>query len=175
MGSPENNEALAPVLDYPDAMRRAAQETRTYFLTLVAAQRRRIFQVTSVADLMLDHLQNQRRKGRFELYAFVIMPDHLHLLLTPACDISLEKAVQFIKGGFSFLLKGKLDVWERGYNEVQVKNPEQFEAFRTYIEENPVRAHLVPAAAEYQHSSAASLQSVDGCPAWLTADEAIQG
>jgi putative transposase len=156
-------------------MRRAAQETRTYFLTLVTAQRRRIFQVTSIADLMLDHLQNQRGKGRFELYAFVIMPDHLHMLLTPACDVSLEKAVQLIKGGFSFLLKSKLDVWERGYNEVQVKSPEQFETFHTYIEGNPVRARLVPAAGEYQHSSAASRQSVDECPGWLARANAIQG
>jgi putative transposase len=101
-------------------MRRAPQQTRTYFLTFVTAQRRRIFQVTNTADMMSSHLQNQRDKSRIEIYAFVIMPDHLHMLLTPAYDVSLEKAAQFIKGGFSFLLKSKLDVWERGYNEVQV-------------------------------------------------------
>ena len=156
-------------------MRRAAQETRTYFLTLVTAQRRRIFQVTKTADLMLDHLQTQRCKGRCELYAFVIMPDHIHLLLTPSYDISLEKAVQFIKGGFSYLFKSKMDVWERGYNEVQVTTPEQFEAFRTYIEENPVRAWLASVAGEYQHSSAAHPHSVDGCPGWLSRVEVIQG
>lgn len=156
-------------------MRRAPQETRTYFLTLVTAQRRRIFQVTKTADLMLDHLQNQRRKGRFELYAFVIMPDHLHLLLTPAHDVSLEKAMQFIKGGFSFLLKSRLDVWERSHNEVQVQSSEQFEAFRAYIEENPVRARLVAARGEFPHSSAANGQMVDGCPEWLARVETFRG
>jgi putative transposase len=158
-----------------DAMRRAAQETRTYFLTLVTAQRRRIFQVTNTADMLLEHLQCQRRKGRFELYAFVIMPDHVHLLLTPAVNVSLEKAVQFIKGGFSFLLNSKLDVWERSYNEVQITMPEQFESIRMYIEENPVRARLVSTSDEYSHSSAAVGQSLDECPGWLTRVEAVQG
>ena len=83
--------------------------------------------------------------------------------------------MQFIKGGFSFLLKSKMDVWERGYNEVQVKTPEQFDAFRTYIEENPVRARLVPSAGKYRYSSAARGQSVDERPPWLTTAEAFQG
>jgi putative transposase len=42
------------------------------------------------------------------------MPDHIHLILTPSPDISLEKAMQYIKGGFSFRLKSKMEVWERG-------------------------------------------------------------
>jgi putative transposase len=39
------------------------------------------------------------------------MPDHLHLLITPAAEISLERAMQFIKGGFSFRLKSQDAVW----------------------------------------------------------------
>jgi putative transposase len=149
-------------------MRRAPQETRTYFLTIVTAQRRRIFQVSNTAQMMLEHLQEQRRKNRLELYAFVIMPDHVHMLLTPAHDVSLEKAVQYIKGGFSFLLKSKLDVWERDYNESQVTTEDQFQGFRTYIEANPVRAHLVTEAEEYPHSSFGRMNTVDGAPIWLT-------
>jgi putative transposase len=162
-------------LRYPDRMRRAPQETRTYLLTLVTAQRRRILQVANTAHMMVEHLQEQRRKRRLGLHAFVVMPDHLHLLLTPAEDVSLEKTVQYIKGGFSFLLKSKLDVWERGYNEVQVKTHEQFTAFRTYIEENPVRAHLVAAAGEYPHSSISQPGSVDPRPFWLTMHGTARG
>jgi putative transposase len=40
------------------------------------------------------------------------MPDHVHVLLTPAHDVSLEKALQFMKGGFSFRLKSRfLGAW----------------------------------------------------------------
>ena len=58
-------------------------------------------------------------------------------------DVSLEKAVQFIKGGFSFLLKSKLEVWERGYNQTQTLSVEKFEACRRYVEMNPVQQRMV--------------------------------
>jgi hypothetical protein len=41
-------------------------------------------------------------------HEFVIMPNHLHLLLTPAAEIPLEKALQFIKGGFSYRAKREI-------------------------------------------------------------------
>ena len=83
-------------------MHLAPQETRTYFLTFVCAQRWRLFQVERNAELMLSVLQMQREVGRMQVHAFVLMPDHVHLLLTPAPEVSLEKSVQFVKGGFSF-------------------------------------------------------------------------
>ena len=82
------------------------------------------------------------------------MPDHIHLCLTPAPDVSLEKALQFIKGGFSFRLKSKLDVWMRGYNEAQIRTPEKFLACRAYIENNPVRKRMCEMPADYTFSSA---------------------
>ena len=98
-------------------MRLAPQETRTYLVTAVTAQRRSLFQVTSTAELFERTLLDYRDQGKFLLHAFVIMPDHFHALITPAPDVSLEKAMQFIKGGFSFRLKSKLDVWMRSFNE----------------------------------------------------------
>jgi len=69
----------------------APQETRTYMVTTVTAQRRRVFQVTSTAELLEQTILDYRKQGRFLLHAYVIMPDHLHVLITPAPDISLEK------------------------------------------------------------------------------------
>jgi len=77
-------------------MKIAPQELRTYLLTAVTAQRRSLFQVTARAELFIATLQDNRARGRFELHSFVVMPDHVHLLLTPAPDVSLEKAVQLI-------------------------------------------------------------------------------
>jgi putative transposase len=107
-------------------MRLAPQETRTYLVTAVTAQRRRLFQVTATAELLLQTIFDYRSRGRFLLHAFVIMPDHFHVLITPAPDASLEKALQYIKGGFSFRLKSKLDVWMRSFNESQIMSEEKF-------------------------------------------------
>ena len=53
-----------------------------------------------MALLLLDVLSENRRKGRFLLHESLI-PNHFHLLLTPAEEIPLEKALQFIKAGVS--------------------------------------------------------------------------
>ena len=150
-------------------MRLAPQETRTYFLTFVTASRRRLFQVEENARLMLDLLQTHRTQERFALYAFVVMPDHVHLLLTPAEHVSLEKAVQFVKGGFSFQLKSKLNVWQSGYNASQVNTTEKFEDCMRYIETNPVRAGLVSRPESFPYSSRQTGVLIDARPLWFEA------
>ncbi len=126
-------------------VRLAPQEIRTYFVTTVCAQRRRLFQVADNAELMMQVMQvmqTNREKERMNIHAFVLMPDHIHLVLTPAVDVSLEKAVQFLKGGYSFLLKSKLDVWERGYRERRIVSPDDFETAKSYVEQNPCAQSL---------------------------------
>ena len=58
-----------------------------------------------MARLLVDVLAENRQKRRLLLHDFVIMPNHFHLLLTPAADVPLEKALQFIKGSFSYRAK----------------------------------------------------------------------
>lgn len=135
-------------------MRLAPQETRTYLVTAVTAQRRSLFQVTATAELLEQTILDYRSQGKFLLHSFVIMPDHFHALITPAPDVSLEKTLQFIKGGFSFRLKSKLDVWMRSFNESQVMSEEKFRNCVRYVEENPVRRGLVMSPNEYRFSSA---------------------
>jgi putative transposase len=140
---------------YAGEMRLAPQETRTYLVTAVTAQRRSIFQITATAELLERTILDYRSQGKFLLHAFVIMPDHFHALITPAPDVSLEKAMQFIKGGFSFRLKSKLDVWMRSFNESQISTEEKFMDCVRYIEQNPVRRGLVLTPQAYPFSSAA--------------------
>jgi putative transposase len=146
-------------------MPRSPQELRTYFITSTTASRRKLFQVEQNANLFIEILQAQRAKQRIQLHAFVIMPDHIHLLLTPAPEISLEKAIQFIKGGFSFRMKSKLDVWERSYTNHRITNIDDFAAHITYTHQNPLRANLVSEPQLYPFSSANHVHEVDPMPA----------
>ena len=113
-----------------------------------------MFQVAANAELLQKTLLDYHAQNRFLLHAFVIMPDHFHAILTPAPDVSLEKAMQYIKGGFSFRLKSKLDVWMRGFNESQILSADKFQAAVRYIENNPVRRSLTTAPQQYPYSSA---------------------
>jgi putative transposase len=151
---------------YAAKMRLAPQETRTYLVTAVTAQRRSLFQVTVTAELLERTILDYRSHGRFLLHAFVIMPDHFHALITPAPDVSLEKAMQYIKGGFSFRLKSKLDVWMRSFNESQIMSEEKFVGCVRYIEENPVRRGLASTPQAYPFSSAGR-EALDPMPLHL--------
>jgi putative transposase len=108
--------------------------------------------------LFLKTLYVYRRQGRFELHAFVLMPEHVHLLLTPAQSITLERSIQFIKGGYSHALgEGlgrKAEVWQRGFTDHRIRDAEDFDIHRGYIHENPVRSGLVNAASDYRYCSA---------------------
>src|SRR5437764_14888789 len=77
---------------------------RTFFITTVTRQRTPLCRSQPEAELMMDVLVHYREQMRYVLHEFVIMPEHLHLLLTPEADISIERALQLIKGGFSYRL-----------------------------------------------------------------------
>jgi putative transposase len=122
-------------------------------VTSATHNRRRLFQVHSNADLFLETLQHYRLEGRYLLHDFVVMPEHIHLLLTPQ-NISLERAVGLIKGGFSHRMESKLPVWQKGYTDRRARDEAEFLAFKRYIRENPVRKGICEKAEDYQWSSA---------------------
>ncbi len=95
------------------------------------------------------------------------MPDHVHALIKPASEISLERAVQFIKGGFSFRLKSRFPVWQAGFSNHRVRNFEDYQNHREYIWLNPVRAGLSERAEAYRYSSASKAWTLDPIPRGL--------
>ncbi len=143
------------------------QMDRTFFITSVTAQRRTVFQRAAAADLLVDVFQHYRGQGKYLLHDFVIMPDHIHALITPAPETSLERAVQFIKGGFSFRLKSKLPVWQPSFTNHRIRDSEDFERHREYIRMNPVRASLVGKVEDYPYSSANGKFALDAMPPGL--------
>ena len=127
----------------------------TFFITSRTFNSRRVFQVPANAELFLNTLQHYRREGHYKLHAFVVMPDHIHLLLTPTETI--ERAMSLIKGGFSHRLASHLPVWQRSYTDHRIRNREDFEIHRNYIYQNPVRAGLSATPEQYPYSSACIL------------------
>ena len=123
----------------------------TFFVTAITANRRRIFQREANALLFIKTLQQYRSQNLYKLYAFVVMPDHVHLLLTTE---DLPRAMKHIRGGFSFKLATPMEVWQKGYADHRILNREEFESRRGYIHQNPVRAYLVNNAEDYPYSSA---------------------
>lgn len=130
----------------------------TYFVTFSTWDRRRLFVVESYVKLFLQTLYRHRRDGRYELHVFVVMPDHAHLLLTPAVDVTIERAVQLIKGAYSHELGGiigrKREIWQRGFTDHRIRNEMDFMHHRNYIHRNPVERGMVSDPREYRYCSA---------------------
>jgi putative transposase len=119
---------------------------------------------------LIDTIYHYRKEQKYQIHAFVVMPEHLHLLITPAQGITIERAMQFIKGGYSFRVKKELrrslDIWQRGFTDRRVRVGE-YEDFKTYIDENPVKAGLVKRADDYVYGSASGKYELDLPPASL--------
>jgi putative transposase len=127
--------------------------SRIFFVTTKTSMGRRLLQSERNANLLIDVLRSLVAEHHFELHDFVVMPDHFHALLTVSDAMTIEKAMQLIKGRFSRRLSLEHqqcgEVWQRGFSEVQVMNREGFEQHRKYIAENPVKAGLSKSAEEY--------------------------
>jgi putative transposase len=123
----------------------------TYFITTATHNRRRLFQVERNAALLLETIDHYR--ASYLLHAYVVMPDHLHLIVTPT-DITLERTMQLIKGGFSHRLASKLPVWQRGFTDHRIRDAADYNIRRNYLHRNPVEARLCESPEGYSFSSA---------------------
>jgi len=140
---------------------------RIFFVTTVTANRQPIFRRDAVARLLIDTLAHYRDQRKYLLHEFVIMPDHVHALLTPAPEISLERTMQFIKGGFSYRLKSPPPLWQASFTNHRVHDFLEYEHHRAYIQMNPIRARLVEKSENYPYSSGAGVLRLDPMPLGL--------
>ena len=148
-----------------------SQEVRTFLTSSTTWERRSLLQSHGLCELLLDVIRENRSKKRLQVHEFVFMRDHVHLILTPGPLVSLEKAMQFVKGGFSYRLKKEMnfngEVWQKGYNETRIRGANEYVKAVEYIWMNPVKAGLVQQAGEYLYSSARLSSEVDPAPAHL--------
>ncbi len=130
--------------------------TRTFFVTTKTAAGRRLLQTERNANLLIDVLRTNVAAKKFQVHDFVIMPDHVHILLAVGDDITIEKAMQLIKGGFSYRLKREFafsgEVWQRGFADARICDRQSFAKHSEYIRQNPVKAGLVDAPEKFPYS-----------------------
>ncbi|MBI4165412.1 MAG: transposase [Acidobacteria bacterium] len=120
-----------------------------------------------VCQIFVNTLFAYKEKGAYRLHAFVLMPEHIHVLLTPSKETTLERAVQYLKGGASHaigkILRLQFPVWQRGFNDHRIRDTKDYETHVRYIEENPVKRRLVADASDYKWSSASQVSTQ-----WMT-------
>ena len=151
-----------------------SRDSPCYSLTSVAKDRLPVFRTGAIKDIACKALDEARKSGKFALYAYVIMPDHLHVITDSARPS--EDTLRFINGIMSHRVIGHLK--EKGH-EVSLLKLRQETKRRNYchslwdhhpnvrllltegmlvervhyLHQNPVRAGLVKRAEDYRYSS----------------------
>ena len=128
-----------------------------HHIILRGNNRQAIFMDSADFQRMLSLLQVNAQEQQVQIHAYVLMSNHLHLLLTPLQNDSLPKMMQAV--GRSYVLyfnkrhvrSGTL--WEGRYRSALIQTERYFLACMAYIDLNPVRAGMVAQAADYLWSS----------------------
>ncbi len=140
----------------------------SYFVTTRCWQGRSVFQVPQIAEILVQTMACYRDRGDYLLHEFVVMPNHLHILLTPSSTTSLEKAVQLIKGGSSHGIhkqcERKMEIWQEGFHDWTIRDTNDWCSKVEYIRMNPVRANLVERPEAWPYSSASCQFQLDPVP-----------
>ncbi len=141
----------------------------SYFVTTRCWQGRSVFQVPELAGTLIRTILHYRERKAFLLHEFVVMPNHLRILLTPFANTTLEKAIQLIKGGSSHAIHGdtgrKMFIWQEGFFDWTIRSLADWRAKAEYIRCNPVRATLVARPEDWLYSSASGHYALDAIPA----------
>ena len=155
-------------------MHTISRDTPALYITAVAKDRLPVFRADTIKIITCAALDEARRSGGFSIYAYVIMPDHLHAItdgnLKP-CEILRyingiisRRVIDHLKehGHNASLLKLRHETKERGYryslwdhhsNVFSITSEDMLIQKVNYIHQNPVRADLVEKAEDYRWSS----------------------
>ncbi len=150
---------------------RINSDSNIHFVTFAVYKHVPVFRNSVFAEEFLNNLQYYCNKRRCKLFAFVIMPHHVHLLLELKNQENISDFIRDVKKYFSyevkdlllrktnfnpesFNAKGRFQFWERGFDEVTIITEKMFQVKLKYIHNNPVKEGIVNRAEDYLYSSA---------------------
>jgi REP-associated tyrosine transposase len=154
----------------PWGLKRYQNTGQSHFVTFCCYHRRPLF-TTDTSRLVFENaLERVRCSFRLRVYAYVVMPEHVHLLvsepertapLKPTSGLSgppkpstLAEALKSLKQGVSRRLIGDADhFWQKRYYDFNVRDHEQFIEKLHYIHCNPVKKELCERPEDWEWSS----------------------
>ena len=138
----------------PWGLKRHQNTGQSHFVTFCCYQRRPLF-TTDASRLVFENaLERVRRNFCLRVYAYVVMPEHIHLLVSEPEQSTLADALKSLKQGVSRRLIGDADhFWQKRYYDFNVRDHEQFVEKLHYIHGNPVKRELCERPEDWAWSS----------------------
>ena len=138
----------------PWGLKRYQQSGQSHFVTFCCYRRRQLFCSPEAKDIFEAALERVRRAYGLRVYGYVVMPEHVHLLLSEPDKAALADAVKSLKQGVSRRLIGEAEhFWQKRYYDHNVRSQEKFVEKLRYIHRNPVTRGLCARAGDWTWSS----------------------
>ena len=122
------------------------RQIRTYLVTFCVARRARVFGDPILASIATRWIQHFRNAGFYWLYGYVVMHDHVHLVIRPQrAGTHLSRIIAMLKSAAMVEIRrySSRFRWQRGYHERVVREGDDLEAMINYVLQNPARAGLI--------------------------------
>lgn len=150
----------------------------TYFFTLVTFHRRKCFDTPEKLDYLLSIIKQVQRSKPFDLVAYCLLPDHIHLLVTlPEAESDYSIRIREIKRLTTLRMKHKLEgdvdrIWQDKYWEHTIRDEKDLKVHFDYIHYNPVKHGLMETFDGWKWSSFGSY--FDEGEDWLRMIDLVQ-
>jgi len=138
-------------------IRRHFEDGYPYLITTVTHKRESIFTVERNCKILMVTLEFFKLTLDYRIFAYCLMPDHLHIILQPTGKYDLSYIMRMIKGNFArkfnlmYDRRGK--VWQEGFYDTGIRSIGMLLQKIEYIHNNPVRAGIVSHPDQYTCSS----------------------
>jgi putative transposase len=129
-----------------------------YFLTSVTKNRKRLFGEHENIKLLWDTLRKVEKYYPHELQAFVLLPDHFHLMIRPF-ECSFSKLLQSLHRNFTLKYKDlysintNLRLWQHRFWDHVIRDEKDWQFHLNYIHYNPVKHGFVSKPEDWDDSS----------------------
>lgn len=141
----------------PRGLWRFQESGQSHFVTFSCYRRQAHFVVDESFDLFLTCLEDTRRRFQLYVYGYVVMPEHVHLLLSEPQQSTLAEAIHFLKLSSSKRAQkfrpGAGTFWQKRYYDRNVRSASEFAVKLRYLHRNPVERGLVAKPEEWKWSS----------------------
>lgn len=138
-------------------LRRHYEEGLVYFVTTVAHKREPIFTNEKSCKIVLLTIEYFKLLFDYKVFAYCLMPDHVHLLIQPFGEYNLSYIMKMIKGSFARKINKYKNstgpIWQKRFYDEGIRDAAMLTQKIEYIHNNPIRKKLISSLEEYPYSS----------------------
>jgi len=138
-------------------------EGHSYYITIVTHRRNPI--LVENIEALRESFRESKRYYRYSIDAIVVLPDHIHMIITPQVASEYPKIIRAIKYNFSTKVqsvteqsiarykKGMNPVWQQRYYEHTIRNEKDYLRCIEYMQNNPIKHGLVDNGTKWKYTS----------------------